>query len=444
MQLKHWAIIACASFVVVILIRSSPALESPKGSTIVAQRHSQRSDSQAVRFIPPHPVSELRTKLEDAIGSVEESIKYLKGCRPTSQVRLDGICSKTNINKNDSASTCNWILQSLDDRGKEKDKGGDEFYIAYFDDWEKDQIDPTAVALVHDRNDGTFELTFVTTPMRRHLSPHRRGIGALHIFFQYTCGIGNLSPNSKQMWYSAGTSDLHFIANSLPEPPIQIFQPPTQYNLSAFSSVFFVGDSLFSQLVRRTEMRGYFRKNTYMADTIQADLTMATVRPEFMQHLKSRHGMELNGVVPGGGNTRQSDNMAVLIGSFVWDILASTQADSIENHLAACRAYVDWARRNYPNVTFFWKSGTAMHVHRLPWNCTKMKFCNHRTRYMSSSRAEYLYKAQKYLMKRLNVPFLDLFEATYLSAHRSRLNDGRHYTDDLNDQLSKFLFRLDR
>eukprot|EP00977_Amphora_coffeiformis_P000033 scaffold5_cov169-Amphora_coffeaeformis.AAC.33 len=375
------------------------------------------------------------------MGSTEESKKYLSNCRPTSQVRVDGI-STTNNTKN-SEKSHHWILQSLDDRGKEKSRGGDEFYVAYFDDWEKDEIDPTAVALVQDRDDGTFELKFATTPMRRHLNPNRRGVGTLHIFFQYTCGIGNLSPKSKELWKSAGASDLHFTAEAIPEPPIQIFQPPTQYNLSAFSSVFFVGDSLFSQLVRRTERKGYFRENTFMADPIQVDLTRETVRPQFINHLKARHGTELNGVVPEGGDTRQSNNMAVLIGSFVWDILASTQAAPFESHLAACQAYIEWADRNFPNVTFFWKSGTAMHTHRLPPDCKQKKFCNHRTKYMSSSRAEYLYKAQKYLMKRLNVPFLDMYEATYLSAYRSRPNDGRHYADDLNDQLSKFLFGLD-
>ena len=439
MQLKHWTIIGCASLVVVSLIRSSPALESANGS-IVAQRYSQSNTSSSrVRLIPPRPVSELQAKLENAMGTTEEAEQYLKDCRPTSQVRVKGI-STTNTTNN-STHPHHWVLQSLDDRGKEKGQGGDEFYVAYFDDWEKYEIDPTAVALVHDRKDGTFELQFVTTPMRRHLNPNRRGIGTLHIYFQYTCGIGSLSPKSKHSWKSAGASDLHFTANAIPEPPIQNFQPPTQYNLSEFSSVFFVGGSIFSQLVRRTEIRGYFRKNTYMADTIQADLTTATVNPEFIQHLKSRHGMELNGLVPGGGDTRQSDNMAVLIGSFVWDILASAQ-EGFESHLAACRAYVEWARRTYPNVTFFWKSGTSLHTHRLPWNCTQMKRCNHRTRYMSSSRAEYLYKAQKYLMKRLNMPFLDVYEATYLSAYRSRPNDGRHYVDDFNNQLSKFLFGL--
>jgi hypothetical protein len=51
---------------------------------------------------------------------------------------------------------------------------------------------------------------------------------------------------------------------------------------------------------------------------------------------------------------------------------------------------------------------------------------------MSSSRAESLYKVQSKVMKELNVPVLDLYEAYYLSADRSSPGDGRHFDGQFN------------
>lgn len=445
-----------------------------------------------VATIPRRPVKSLRQNLQATISGGTTSTttkplvdKYLGKCRPSSQVRILYNTTRKVALHNDTHQEehhYNWILQSLDDQGQPKTQGGDEFYISYFD--EKLQkatktsrrkyknnsimtIDPTAVALVQDNHDGTYTLDFVTTPMHpQHQmsssSRNRRKRGTLHIFFQYTCGIGSLSPPSKESWQSGGRSDLYFMTKVPWEPPIRLFQPPYhESNLSQFSSVFFVGDSLFLQLVRETSSSAthterrhgtYFRPHTYMADPIQSELTMATVQTKFLNHLDSRHGQELNGMVPAGSSAMQkeSENMALLIGSSVWDILAATKHNYnhqnetfFENHLLACRVYVNTVRQRYPDITVFWKSGTAMHVHRLPANCTKDPSCNQRTKYMSNSRALLLYTKQKELMHELGVPFLDLFESTYLSGYRSREGDGRHYTNELNDLISKFIFGLD-
>ena len=418
------------------------SMNLPNFNTTTALGASRQASPASSWTIPPRPDVELCSRLEKIMGQNDSQVYLGDSCRPTSQIR---IIRPTSQDQKEGRESAHWLLQTMDDRGQLKTQGGDEFYVAYFDDYEISEVDPTAVAWVLDHHDGTYELDFVSTPLRRALRPGRRGKGILHVFFQYTCSIGTLFPPTKEAWKSGGLSNLYFTQTNVPEPPIRLFEPPSKYNLSQFATVFFVGDSLFHQLARTEEPeRNYFRPNTYMADVIQSDLNMATLVPKFLNHLVTRHGREFEGFVPGLKQQRDTKNIAVLIGSSVWDLLASTQQDpSWLNHLAACRSYVEEIQKRFPRITVIWKSGTAMHVHRLPADCAERNFCKKRTRYMSSSRAELLYRRQKQLMETLNVPFLDLYEASYLSAYRSRHDDGRHYTDEWNNQISTFLFGID-
>jgi hypothetical protein len=87
-----------------------------------------------------------------------------------------------------------------------------------------------------------------------------------------------------------------------------------------------------------------------------------------------------------------------------------------------------------------------MHILRLPIDCDDVdhqldnRKCNARTRYMSAWRSRFLYQAQKELMKKLQVPFWDLYDMTYLSAFQTTTGDGRHYTAKFNKLLSNYLF----
>jgi hypothetical protein len=310
--------------------------------------------------------------------------------------------------------------------------------VSYWDEYEDTIPDPTAVAIVHDLHNGTYALEFVTTPMRRTLGPRLRGRGNLKIFSQYTCGIGRLDPPAKENWQWSGLSRLDFDLAEVPQPPIRTFIPPTLYNLSQYSAVFFVGDSLSHQL------HGRRRPHTFYADTIQMELHMGSVKGTFLDFVQRKHGKELNGEVPAGAvGRREESNMALLIGSAVWDILGNHTDPNHESHLQACRVYVETLRETYPNVTIFWKSPTAVHPHRLDWRCSKNYFCNLRTRYMSQSRTWRLYNLQKDLMEEMGVPFLDIYETTLLSAYRGLHKDGRHYSAELNDLMSNFLFGLE-
>jgi hypothetical protein len=60
-----------------------------------------------------------------------------------------------------------------------------------------------------------------------------------------------------------------------------------------------------------------------------------------------------------------------------------------------------------------------------------------RIRYMSASRSRYLYRVQKRITEEEcaemgNIVFLDLYEASYLSADWLFPSDGRHYRPDWN------------
>jgi hypothetical protein len=60
---------------------------------------------------------------------------------------------------------------------------------------------------------------------------------------------------------------------------------------------------------------------------------------------------------------------------------------------------------------------TAFHVHLLQEHCYKKQKCIDRTQYISTTLIKDLHVRQKQLMEEeLGVPFLDLFEATYLLA----------------------------
>ena len=151
---------------------------------------------------------------------------------------------------------------------------------------------------------------------------------------------------------------------------------------------------------------------------------------------------------------------ALLLGSAIWDVLASPQeqrpvhrhlhqnsssdqgTSMFQDHLNACHYFITTIQKEYPNLKILWKSPTAMHIHVVdpenPVNhATKSGSSNEkpttvsllqRVRYMSSSRMYHLYQLQRNLMQELDVPFLDIYEATYLSASWTLSGDGRHYS----------------
>jgi hypothetical protein len=118
---------------------------------------------------------------------------------------------------------------------------------------------------------------------------------------------------------------------------------------------------------------------------------------------ESRHFLALD------ANTHPSQPLAQALGSAVWDILEPIQENNqgydFEDHIQACGQLIERIRRHYPNVTIYWKSPEALHVHTLLSKSYKDKKCIKRTKYPLS---HFLHSRQKQLMKDLGVPFIDL------------------------------------
>jgi hypothetical protein len=54
---------------------------------------------------------------------------------------------------------------------------------------------------------------------------------------------------------------------------------------------------------------------------------------------------------------------------------------------------------------------------------------------------KYLYEEQMKIMKELNVPVLDVFEATYLSSDQHPPGDCAHYVTSFNKLILNYFYR---
>jgi hypothetical protein len=258
-------------------------------------------------------------------------------------------------------------------------------------------------------------------------------------------------------------------------PHIREFRPPIPcIDLSTFDQVFVFGDSTFCQFVRqRPNKKGkyYFQPNLrILGEKIRVGLNTKTVSVL----LKLLDESNLDGVL--SKVDTGSKERALIVGSCLWDILDSEdelQGSSYEDHAHACAEFVRRLRKKYPQIVVIWKSPMACHskwymialgrciqqflhsfavfLHaQVHWvdldrvvendRATATLFGINRIRYMSASRSWYLYHLQKNIMKSLHVPFLDLYEATYLSSDQLYPSDGRHYRPDLNRKMIGWFF----
>jgi hypothetical protein len=73
--------------------------------------------------------------------------------------------------------------------------------------------------------------------------------------------------------------------------------------------------------------------------------------------------------------------------------------------------------------------------------CVADGSCLAHLRYGSNSRVKYLYDEQMKIMKELNVPVLDVFEATYLSSDHHASGDCTHYTVPFNKLVLNYFYK---
>jgi hypothetical protein len=359
------------------------------------------------------------------VSTSEEDSNPLYNCTITTQIRI--------LRQNSQ-----WLLQSIDAQGKDKGVGGDEFYITYTDNFERhsNSTKPkaTAVALITDRQDGTYLLDFVTTPMNP-TPGNLTSAGILKVHFQYSCGIGRIHQPLKDSWKGGGSSMTLFSTETI-EPPIRTFQPPRDHgiDLSVFNLTLSFGDSLMEMLVSMDRQR--YRPKLYFKANVGMELSTKTV-PKLLEKVTRWHKHELM-------NTNKS--VALILGSSMWDVL---QPDNIQgpyftDHLNATREFVETIRQLFPAVTLFWKAPSSVHPHRIPLNrCYRDPKCGSRVRYLSNFRIFNLYQRQMHLMDELRVPVLDVFEGSYLSADWTLEDDGRHYDLAYNKEVLSWFYPPD-
>lgn len=179
-----------------------------------------------------------------------------------------------------------------------------------------------------------------------------------------------------------------------------------------------------------------YRPNLYFKANVGMELSTKTL-PKLLRKVTRWHEHEL-------GNTNKS--VALILGSAIWDILQpdNTQGPYFTDHLNACRQLVEIIRKLYPAVTLFWKFPSTAHPHRIPLDwCYRDPKCRSRVRYLSYSRIEYLYRQQIRLMDELQVPVLDVFEGSYLSADWTLPGDGRHYELEYNREVLSWFYPSD-
>jgi hypothetical protein len=393
--------------------------------------------------IPQEPFLRVQTMVEESIGTVilnNKTLNPLRNCSATTQYRL--LIS--------SSPTVPWKLQSLHGPdGLAKTYGGDEIYVQWVAHGDENSTDPKGnrldmgIALVTDGNDGTYTLDFVTPPLLQHGHDATRpdtaiNVGTLTIYYDYTCGIGTLLAPQKERYARAGEVQTSWNQTDIPRPHIRSFDVPNidrTMDLSRYDKVYGFGDSLMMQLVKWYKADLYWHPNLVFLHNVNQALSDANETQSMLAKLREQYGTPLGEATAAATAADRNHSVAVIIGSSVWDVMGAKVRPGLQAHLDACRSFVTQARVEFPHVDFYWKSPSAIFLHRRrPLSGLKGNWLRI-AKYTSGSVPRLLHVAQKDLMRELNIPYLDLFEAYYLSAPWSLEGDCRHY----DDRISKLL-----
>jgi len=317
-----------------------------------------------------------------------------------------------------------WILETRCINGVCKAMGGDEFYITYTGpDLQQ------AVAFTTDRGDGSYELDFYRVPWQNaSLLPN-----SVTIDVQYSCGIGHLAPPRKFRWKAPGAILTTYSIRVDHAPLIHEFQPPNSdfaIDLHSFGIVHAFGGADMEQFVGQNQQHG-FHSNIYFHKLTDKALTTKTVS-FFVKEIQSS-------IVQSLKKLKRGKRLALLIGSASWDLLAHDigQGAGLDNHRKALRQLIEKLQKQNLNkkMEIFWKSPAAVHIQQV-------KPGHEDVLYMSSSRVYDIYLCQKEVMKQLHVQFLDVYNATYVSASSLTLTgDGRQFRPEMNRFMLNWFYK---
>ena len=323
-----------------------------------------------------------------------------------------------------------------------KTVGGDELYVEWMSNTDM------GVATVIDQNDGTYMLEFTRPPAYQYNMTNNikivnvgRGkdsssdidisfddshemFGQLVIHYHYTCGVATYYALEKQNFTGFGDVRKSLKRFQIPKPPIQDFIPPNMdgaIDLSTYDLVIPFGDSLIREFYLQTFLKDSCTRPMHYQHTGHALSTQADLK-EWLDLFRRTFGDVYNSFINKGSS------IALVTCSAVWEILAcddvfggALRPDMIE-HLNIVREYIMAIHTTYPGVDIYRKSPSAIHLHRRDvklWN-------NPLNSYYTTRNLDI---AQNKLMKELKVPYLDLYNAYFLSAAWTKSNDTVSYSE---------------
>lgn len=247
------------------------------------------------------------------------------------------------------------------------------------------------------------------------------------IHLQFTCGIGTLPQPLKQSWTVGGSSGIRFTVPNVTIPHFQYYRKPALlWDWSQHDKVISFGDSIMQQLVRKQSGRPTFHPKMIASRNIARPLNTHTL-PSIQKLLEEWYG-----------DTLRHAGVGLVLGSAVWDLCNPTKSNHSDfaDHIVALGGFLRHVQETYPLVTVYWKLPYAIHPHAVNASkCMTIRRCIFMTRYMSTSRSKQLYELQKRLVQEMNVRYLDVWMASYLSADWMKTNDGRHYRWEFNHYI---------
>jgi hypothetical protein len=248
---------------------------------------------------------------------------------------------------------------------------------------------------------------------------------------------------SKANWTSSGRTHQKLTIENVPQPSLQYYTQPSLPDLSNYRIVDFFGDSIIRMMVTADgewvpkRHRKYYKQNVFFSNNVRSHLTNETVEHFFTKHFMKNHYLRIK---------QNWGNVAVVMGSAAWDLNPKGMM-AHDDHVIACRRLIESILESFPGLKIYWKLPYAMHQHNI--NCETVEDrkqrldCEMGTKYVTSSRVEHLYQKQKALMEELDITYLDLYETTYLSAHKTIPNDGMHYLESWNQDVLDWFYPFD-
>jgi hypothetical protein len=420
-------------------------------------------------YFPEEPFYELQSIVEETVGSKilnDPTRNPLRNCSVTVQFRL---LIPTFVDDDETPanppSNQQWILQSMMVQNDTingtilqqqqrpvvpKTYGGDELYVEWQSMTESTTLD-MGVAHVTDRHDGTYLLEFIRPPIVQYNQTSSSSwdssnatrmsssnVGRLTIYYDYSCGIGGIFAPNKDQFVRAGEIHTSWSQDGIPRPDIQDFVPPNKnhaVDLSKYHTVIAFGDSLMLQLVRQYVKGGFWSPNIiFEANVCQCLSDPVQDVKDLLNKFHSWHGTQIVAA------SNQSHSIAVIAGSAVWDALRGCVRADLIDHQAATREFVTTFQSTYPNMDLYWKSPSTVALHR---RSSLKDIMNNtvllqRSRYISDTVLRRLYSVQKSLMMELQVPFLDLFDAYFLSLPWTLPGSALHYEDYISSLLLSY------